>query len=166
METSSTSNSTESPKRETRPHSPRTSAPPKLSITIRVHCIQANGRHQNSTLVLSPSKARGGIQIPNRFPSRSLPIMVDDDKSKRIHIQSNFITDAESLHEEVHFKNTGKSKIIDRIAPHSTTSSTTSTSNPVAIEIDGVENRTRQGSANTTTIDQDPRTAGYDTSQL
>lgn len=131
------------------------------------HTASASGKStapRTCTQVHSNSGSKCGQSNTEAYPSRPSPIMVD--KKKRVQISTNFTTDAESLHEEIHFKDTGGSKIIDRSDPHSTSFSTTITSNPVTIETDGVENKTKSGSANTTTIDQNPRTVGYDTSQL
>jgi len=72
--------------------------------------------------------------------------------------------DGEVLHEKIQDHNTGETKIIDQEEPHSTTSSTTITSNPITIETKGPEPKTKQGESHT--IDDSPALEGLDTSQL
>ncbi|GAB7355874.1 hypothetical protein MBLNU459_g6530t1 [Dothideomycetes sp. NU459] len=79
-----------------------------------------------------------------------------EDKQNRICIQSTFTADSEQLHEEVHFRDRGERTVIDRSEPHDTSRSTTITTNPVTIETNGVESKTKQGSTDTTAIDENP----------
>lgn len=83
---------------------------------------------------------------------------------KRIHVSSNITFDSQHYHKTVHNHNTGETKTIDNPEPHTTSSSTTVTSNPVTVETDGIDTTTKQGSRETT--DHNPQHQGFDTSQL
>jgi len=83
---------------------------------------------------------------------------------KRIQISSTVERDAESFRETIQDHNTGKTKIIDQSNPHSTTSSTTITSNPITVEAQGPETKTKQGDS--ITLNNNPSLQGLDTSQL
>jgi len=83
---------------------------------------------------------------------------------KRIQISLTLQRDSKSFHEIIQDHNTGDTKIIDQSNPHSTTSSTTITSNPVTVETKGPETKTKQGDS--ITLNNDPSLQGLHTSQL
>ncbi|KAJ9630583.1 hypothetical protein H2203_001106 [Taxawa tesnikishii (nom. ined.)] len=91
--------------------------------------------------------------------------MPDFAPKKKIQITSNTSIDAERLHEEVHYNDTGKTKVIDRNEPHITTISKTITGNPGRITTTG-EEHTHPKTQNSSNPAEDPATVGFDTSQL
>ena len=82
---------------------------------------------------------------------------------KKIQFTSKLDIKNEYLHEKVTDNSTGEVKVTDVREPHSCTSKTTITSNPVKYEAKGVEEpHVTEGEA----VEVNPATVGCDTSQL
>ena len=81
----------------------------------------------------------------------------------KIQISSSFEIDSQSLHEKIVDHSTGKAKVVDKGEPHKSTSNVTITSNPVKYEKKGLEEPKVTGGES---VEVNPATVGYDTSQL
>jgi hypothetical protein len=82
---------------------------------------------------------------------------------KQIQISSKLDIDSEVLHEKTVDNDTGETKETYRQEPHSSTTTTTVTTNPVQYEAKGIDElHVTQGKA----FDVNPALSEYDTSQL
>ncbi|KAK4987058.1 hypothetical protein LTR66_007695 [Elasticomyces elasticus] len=86
--------------------------------------------------------------------------------SKRIRITSNFSINAERLHEEVHYHDTGETKTVDHQTPHASSHSTTITTNPVSIKTDGADKTKDTGTRPTHSNDSSAMPANGDAKPL
>ncbi|KAK4960647.1 hypothetical protein LTR28_005066 [Elasticomyces elasticus] len=111
---------------------------------------------------LQPAAALPALHLPEEdhiHADCSLVIM----SSKRMRITSNFSINAERLHEEVLYHDTGETKTVDHRTPHTSSHSTTITTNPVSIKTDGAD-KTKDTESHS--LAANSATIGYDTSQL
>ena len=83
--------------------------------------------------------------------------------SKKIQFSSKLDVDSEHLHEKIVDNSTGEVKEINKQEPHSSTSTTTITSNPIKYEAKGIsEPHVTEGKA----VNVNPALDEFDTSQL